>query len=466
MGMNTGECSWHDKRVLEYIFRSLLNFFITSIKEETFWQPTFEDEVVVPELPYRDSAFDENDSILDVYPLEDGSESNAWFREVKAEEAGHPPQPPAAPQPPVVPFPPCPSTTVVAIAFPLTQAVLQGCGPHPQASIVTEAHGAHLTLLSIFQQTFPKMVNTFGAFGLHGGPLEARVAQQRHIFSLQGHGPPNSAVTARIFMARDHDGLERSTHQGALGPPSPASMSFCEPSRDWYCLDNAWQYQGKIPGVVLTRGGYPNGPLQQILHDESRSARDPKADFSSAAAALRDRIDPAWVATIFCVSPRGIQLSMEHRNKGEKLLDMGNLGQLLTTQPDWALKVDHSMGQHTTQRRHKVAAFERDERRQLGKCGWWKPLEQVAPLPTKTPAFGKVENRLKLREESSAESGGSDGDHNDQGPKRKKHLKPKNAKKARTKERPPNKTEKNATTPGVARSFEPNSRQLNKIYLN
>ena len=267
-------------------------------------------------------------------------------------------------------------------------------------------------------------------------------------------------------MAWDHYGLGRFTHQGALGPQSPASMSFCEPSRDWYCPENAWQYQGKIPSVVLTRGGYGKGALQQILHDESRSARDPKADFSSAAAALRDRFDPAWVASNFFVSPRGIQLSMEHPTKGEKLVDMGNLGQLLTTQPDWALKVIHSMGQHTTQLSHKVAAFERDEKRPLGKCGWWNSLEQVAPLPTNTPAFDKVENRLMLREESSAESGGSDGEYNDQGPKRKKHFKPKKAKKARTKESPPNKTEKKETTPGVALSIEPNSRELNRIYPN
>ena len=214
--------------------------------------------------------------------------------------------------------------------------------------------------------------------------------------------------------------------------------------------------------MVLTRGGYRKGPLQQILHAESRSARDPKADFSSAAAALRDRIDPAWVATHFFVSPRGIQLSMEYPTKGEKLVDMGNLGQLLTTQPDWAVRVIHSIGQHTTKLRHKVAAFERDEKHPLGKCGWWNPLEQVAPIPKKTPAFSNVENRLKLREETSAESGG----HTDQGPKRKKHLKPKNAKKARTEESPPNKTEEQATAPGVARSIGPNSHQLNRIYLN
>ena len=157
---------------------------------------------------------------------------------------------------------------------------------------------------------------------------------------------------------------------------------------------------------------------------------------------------------------------MAHPTKREKLVDMGNLGQFLTTQPDWALKVIHSMAQHTTKLCHKVAAFERDEKRPLGRCGWRKPLEQVALLPTKTPAFSKVENRLKLREESSAESAGSDGEYNDQGPKGKKHLKPKNAEKAGTEESPPNKTEKNATTPGVARSIEPNSRQLNRIYLN
>ena len=104
-------------------------------------------------------------------------------------------------------------------------------------------------------------------------------------------------------MAWDHYGLGRFTHQGALGPRSQASMSFCEPSRDWYCPQNAWQYQCKTPGVVLTRGGYCKGPLQQTSHDESGSARDPKAHFSSAAAALRDRIDPAWVATNFFVSP-------------------------------------------------------------------------------------------------------------------------------------------------------------------
>ena len=126
--------------------------------------------------------------------------------------------PPPAPQPPVVLSPPCLSTTVVAIAFPLTQTMLQGCWSHPQASIVTEAHGAHLTLLSIFQRTFQKMVNTFGAFGPHWGPLDARDAQQRHIFSLQGHRPPNVAVWARIFMAWDHYGLGQFTHQGALGP--------------------------------------------------------------------------------------------------------------------------------------------------------------------------------------------------------------------------------------------------------
>ena len=171
------------------------------------------------------------------------------------------------------------------------------------------------------------------------------------------------------------------------------------------------------------------------------------------------------VLGFFFVTPP-IFLSMEHPTKGEKLEDMGNLGQLLTTQPDWALKVIHSMEQHTTRLRHKVAAFERDEKRPLGKCGWWKPLEQVAPLPTKRPAFGKVENRLKLREESSAEGGGSDEEYNDQGPKSKKHLKPKNATKQHTEESPPNKTEKGATTPGVARPIEPNSRQLNIIYLN
>ena len=77
--MNTRECSWHDTRVLEFFFWSLLHFFITYIKEETFWQPTFDDEVVVPELGYPDLAFDENDSILDVNPLEDGSESDALF---------------------------------------------------------------------------------------------------------------------------------------------------------------------------------------------------------------------------------------------------------------------------------------------------------------------------------------------------------------------------------------------------
>ena len=211
-------------------------------------------------MPYPDLAFDEDDSILDVNPLEDGSKSDAWFREVKAEEAGPPPRPPPAPQPPVVPSPPCPSATVVAIAFPLTQTMLQGCWPHPQASIVTEAHGAHLTLLSIFQRTFQKMVNTFVAFGPHWGPLEARDAQQRHIFSLQGHRPPNLAVLARIFMAWDHYGWGRFTHQGAVGPRSPASMSFCEPSRDQDCPENAWQYQGKIPGVVLIPRRLPQGP--------------------------------------------------------------------------------------------------------------------------------------------------------------------------------------------------------------
>ena len=127
---------------------------------------------------------------------------------------------------------------------------------------------------------------------------------------------------------------------------------------------------------------------------------------------------------------------MEHPTKGEKLLDMGISGQLLTTQPDWALKVIHSMGQHTSQLRHKVAAFERDEKRPLGECDWWKPFKQVAPLPTKTPALSKVGNRLKLQEESSAESGGSDGEYNDQGPKRKKQLKSKNANKAPKKHLP------------------------------
>ena len=63
------------------------------------------------------------------------------------------------------------------------------------------------------------------------------------------------------------------------------------------------------------------------------------------------------------------------------------------------------------------------------------------------------------------ESGGSNGDYKDQGPKRKKQLKPKNAKKSRTEESPPNRTEKNASTPGVARFIQPSSRQLDRIYL-
>ena len=80
-------------------------------------------------------------------------------------------------------------------------------------------------------------------------------------------------------MAWDHYGLGRFTHQGALGPQSPASMSFGDPSRDCYCPENAWQYQGKIAGVVLIRGGYRKGPLQPILHDESRGGRDRKNRF-------------------------------------------------------------------------------------------------------------------------------------------------------------------------------------------
>ena len=128
-------------------------------------------------------------------------------------------------------------------------------------------------------------------------------------------------------MAWDHYGLGQFTHQGATGTRSTASLSFCEPSRDWNCPENAWHHQGKSPGVVLTRRGYHKGPLQQILHDESRSVRYPKADFSSDAAALRDCIDPAWVATNFFVSPKGIRLSMQHPTKEEKLGDMVSLGQ-------------------------------------------------------------------------------------------------------------------------------------------
>ena len=61
--------------------------------------------------------------------------------------------------------------------------------------------------------------------------------------------------------------------------------------------------------------------------------------YRSAAAALRDATDPHWVVSDLAVSPRGVQILLEHPREAATLVDPGDLKATLLSKPNWGLRI-------------------------------------------------------------------------------------------------------------------------------
>ena len=215
---------------------------------------------------------------------------------------------PPAPQPNFMGKPP--------FAFPLTSAMRRAQWPHQNTAIVHIPHGSHLTLLLIYQRCYKKMVNAYGPWGPTWAPLEEKEASLKTIFTLNGYKNPGVDVWCAIYRAWDHHSLGKHTPAGSHGPQSPGGLEFASVPRTWYQEECAHRYQGRIQGVMLAphlrtpRGGHGGHGAPSPMAAYAASLQETNR---SAAAALPDATDPHWVVSDLAVSPRGVQILLEHR---------------------------------------------------------------------------------------------------------------------------------------------------------
>ena len=137
--------------------------------------------------------------------------------------------------------------------FSFTQAMLSCRWPHPQVPIVTVPHGNHVTHKTIFWRCFQKQVIHLGEWSHGWPPLEARVAQRAHIFSVEGFGMPCTKGLGWLFQARAHYSLKTYCPVGSHGHRSPASVTFGPPPIDWHNPETAHLYQCRLGGITMTR---------------------------------------------------------------------------------------------------------------------------------------------------------------------------------------------------------------------
>ena len=101
----------------------------------------------------------------------------------------------------------------------------------------------------------------------------------------------------------------------------------------------------------------------------------------SAAAALPDATDPHWVVSDLAVSPRGVQILLEHPREAPTLVDLVDLEATLLSKPSWELRILAALAEHIKERKAGVSQWEKRNKRPLAKSGWWRPLSDVQPLP-------------------------------------------------------------------------------------
>ena len=110
-------------------------------------------------------------------------------------------------------------------------------------------------------------------------------------------------------------------------------------------------------------------------------AASPQETYRSAAAALRDVTDPHWVVSDLAVSPRGVQILLEHPREAATLLDLGDLEATVMSKPSWGLRILAALAERIKERKVGVTQWEKGNKRPLAKSGWWRPLSDVQPLP-------------------------------------------------------------------------------------
>ena len=110
-------------------------------------------------------------------------------------------------------------------------------------------------------------------------------------------------------------------------------------------------------------------------------AASPQETYRSAAAALWDAKDPHWVVSDLAVSPRGVQILLEHPREAATLVDVGDLEATLLSKPSWGLRVLAALAEHIKERKVGASQWEKRNKRPLAKSGWWRPWSDVQPLP-------------------------------------------------------------------------------------
>ena len=98
-------------------------------------------------------------------------------------------------------------------------------------------------------------------------------------------------------------------------------------------------------------------------------AASPQETYRSAAAALRDATDPHRVVSDLAVSPRGVQILLEHPREAATLVDLGDLKATLLSKPSWGLRILAALAEHIKERKVGVSQWEKRNKRPLAKSG-------------------------------------------------------------------------------------------------
>ena len=256
---------------------------------------------------------------------------------------------------PELAVPQLPEPFVPFNSFPFSHAMVTGEWPHPSVPIVSVAHGAHLTLRTIYQRAFQKLVNSRGEWTSTWAPLEARQAQTAHVFALSGYPAPCTKVWARLFAAWESYGLGTYSRAGSHGARSPANFAFGPPPTEWWNPDHTHLYQGKLTGVTLTRGcGARNSCQLDTNTAGNRAAPDARDVFASCLQSMSNQEDPAWIIEDIWISPRGLQFSMSHPQTKPQTVNVGDLLGLLHSQPPWGLRILKAPECYAKERRAEV----------------------------------------------------------------------------------------------------------------
>ena len=161
---------------------------------------------------------------------------------------------------PELAVPQLPEPFVPINSFPFSHGMVTGEWPHPSVPIVSVAHGAHLTLRTIYQRAFQKLVNSLGEWTSTWAPLEARQAQTAHVFALSGYPAPCTKVWARLFAAWESYGLgtySRAGSHGMLRAHTPTAIADSHVSRT-HVLSPVGSPQGG-EAEAATRGDVARG---------------------------------------------------------------------------------------------------------------------------------------------------------------------------------------------------------------